>query len=424
MLQLRDYQVQAVEFLLSRDRAMVLAQVGAGKTAIALEAMRQLGGRWLVLAPKRVATDVWPQEIQKWGGSGTAAIDVLNYEMIHKLTSLNIYVGVVFDELTRFKNPSGKRFKMFEKLLKESPGVRYRYGLTGSFTSNGLEDCFGECKIVDQVLLGRAKGAFLQQYFYCVNRDWGEWAPIPGSLEKVMDRIKPATFVLEAKEYQDRLPPLHVVELRCDHGNRKPYEDMRKHYVAELGDKQITALSAAAVSGKLQQMASGFVYDANWSASNPNYDYERRAEWFSPHKFDRLDELLQENQRANTIVVYNFVEELNELRRRYPKAVAVTDNGAIDLWNAGKVEILLVHPKSAGHGIQLQFGGHHLVFLSLPWSQELYEQTIGRIRRSGQTHPCWVYVMLTNKTIDEKIYAALADKKKISEVAMAELMSC
>ena len=226
---------------------MILAPVGAGKTAITLAALDR---RWkagklrrvLILAPKRVCTDVWPVEIPKWSQflspilamgterqrnlafrppaeTGANAV-IMNYENIqwlankmgdHSIAEMG-FDGVVFDELTRLKNPSGKRFKAFEKLVK---GVEYRWGLTGSFTSNGLEDVFGQCKIVDPALLGRTKGAFLQQYFVCINRDFGDWQARKGALEQIMAKIKPATFVLDPGEYKDKLPELRVVETAC-----------------------------------------------------------------------------------------------------------------------------------------------------------------------------------------------------------------
>ena len=131
--------------------------------------------------------------------------------------------------------------------------------------------------------------------------------------------------------------------------------------------------------------------------------------------------MLEENQHANTIIAYAFKEELAELKRRYPKSVTLDDKDAITRWNDGKIEMLLVHPKSAGHGLNLQHGGSKIVFLSLPWSLELYEQTIGRLHRSGQAHDVWCYVMLTNKTVDERIWAALHDKRTLSDIAMEEL---
>ena len=443
MLTLRPYQNDAVTFLYERDRAMILAPVGAGKTAITLTAMAEMkreghAKRWLVVAPKRVCTDVWPVEVAKWAPSlsysiavGTSTqrkaalssssdIVVVNYDNLDKLPQDLAFDGVVFDELTRLKNPSGKRFKAFYKMLDRFP---VRWGLTGSFTSNGLEDVFGQCKVVDEKLLGRAKGAFLQQYFVCINRDFGDWQPRRGALEQVMARIRPATFVLEPGVYKDKLPPCHVVEMRSDM-DRTAYEKMKKDYLVELGGAEITALTAAAVTSKLQQMAGGWVYDTVSEASDKagvfkSYKY---AHWFSTHRFDMLDEILEGNQQDNTIIVYNFVEELAQLKTRYPHLWTLDDGAdVVKRWNDGQIKLLAVHPKSAGHGLNLQYGGNKMVFLSLPWSLELYEQTVGRIHRGGQERDVWVYVMLTNKTIDERIWSALADKRAISEIALEEL---
>jgi SNF2 family DNA or RNA helicase len=404
---------------------MILAPVGAGKTAITLTAMSDMTARghcdrWLVLAPKRVCLSVWPTEVKKWADHlklavavGTPAqrkaafesdadIVVTNYDNIPSIDPTH-FDGIVFDELTRLKNPSGKRFKFLLKILDQ---FQIRWGLTGSFTSNGLEDVFGQCKVVDQALLGRSKGAFLQQYFYCVNRDFGQWEPLPDALPKVMEAIKPATYVLEPGEYKDKLPPLHVVEMRCDM-DMGPYNTMKREFVLELG-QTITAPTAAVVTQKLQQLAGGFVYG------------EAGPEWLSGHKFDMLDDILEENQHANTIVVYNYKEELAELKRRY-KLTTIDEDNAVDNWNAGKIQLLAIHPKSAGHGLNLQFGGNKIVFLSLPWSLELYEQTIGRLHRSGQTRDVWCYVILCNKTIDERIFESLKDKRTLAEIALEEL---
>jgi len=434
-LKLRPYQNEAADFLYERDRAMILAPVGAGKTAITLTAMQDMlaagvAKRFLVLAPKRVCTDVWPVEQLKWAPNvplavavGTpkqrmaalrsdAQIVVSNYDNIATLPTAS-FDAIVFDELTRLKNPSGARFKALK-----IDHINIRWGLTGSFTSNGLEDVFGQCKIVDQALLGRSKGAFMQQYFVLINKDFGEWAPRVGSLAKVMERIKPATYVLDAGDYKDKLPPLHVVEVRCDLDDREPYEKMKKDFQA----LDVTAINAGVVTGKLQQMASGFVYDTRRTASEiaGRFDSTQTAVWFSSHKFDRLEELLDENQHANTILVYQYQEELAEIQRRF-KVTTLDDADAIARWNKGDVRLLAVHPKSAGHGLNLQHGGCHMVFLSLPWSLELYEQTVGRLHRSGQAHAVWVYVMMTNKTIDEKIWGALHDKRAVSDIAMEEL---
>lgn len=437
---LRSYQNEAADFIYEHDRAMVLAPVGAGKTATTLTAMQDaisdgVVKRFLVLAPKRVCTDVWPVERLIWSpyitmavAVGTpeqrlaalnsgASVVVTNYDNLLWLANQKLdFDGVVFDELTRLKNPSGARYKA---LLKVIEPMRVRWGLTGSFTSNGLEDVFGQCKIIDQTLLGRSKGAFMQLYFVLINADYGEWAPRPGSLDRVMQKIKPATYLLEPGEYKDTLPPLHTVEVRCDM-EMTPYNKMKKDFVFE----GITAVNAGVAAGKLQQMASGFVYE---TTKKPHPDKPGKfivtqiPVRFSAHKFDALDDLLDENQRANTIVAYTYQEELAELKRRYPHAVTLDEPDAIQRWNAGRVELLLVHPKSAGHGLNLQHGGCNMVFLSLPWSLELYEQTVGRLHRSGQRHDVWCYVLLTNKTVDEKIWAGLHNKRAVSDIALEAL---
>ncbi len=442
-MKLRDYQELAADFLYENDRAMILAPVGAGKTAITLTAMDDalyngLVNRWLVVAPKRVCTDVWPVEQSKWAPDmklavavgtpkqrkeafeSSAQVVVTNYDNLQSLPDVMDFDGIVFDELTRLKNPSGTRFKALSKVIDP---IKVRWGLTGSFTSNGLEDVFGQCKIIDQQLLGRSKGAFMQKYFILMNKDFGEWAPRVGSLPQVMEVIKPATFVLEAGEYADKLPPCHVIEMRCNMVDRSHYEKMKKDFVVQFEKEQITAMSAAVVTQKLQQMSSGFIYSTETTASTTpgRMNVTQVPIWFSTHKFDLLDELVEENQHANTIIVYNYIEELAELKRRYPHAQTINDTKAIERWNDGKIELLLIHPKSAGHGLNLQHGGCKMVFVSLPWSLELYEQTIGRLHRSGQKHDVWVYILLTNKTIEERILGALKDKRALSDIAMEEL---
>jgi SNF2 family DNA or RNA helicase len=442
-MKLRDYQETAADFLYQHDRAMILAPVGAGKTAITITAMDDMwrngeigGGRWLVVAPKRVCTDVWPTEIAKWGkhlscvvAVGTPAqrkaafadpavsganVVVINYDNLQWLSDVITakgtrkstlkdagFSGIVFDELTKLKNPSGTRFKALLKILHEDT---IRWGLTGSFTSNGLEDVFGQCKIVDQSLLGRAKGAFMQQYFVLVNKDFGDWQPRKGSLEMVMQRIKPATFVLEPGEYKDKLPPLHTVEVNCKM-DMTSYNKMKKDFVLD----DVVAVNAAVVTQKLQQMSSGFLYSDNGPI------------WLSPHKFDRLEELLDENQHANTIIFYSYQEELAELRRRYPHLQTLDAPNAIERWNKGEIELLVAHPASAQFGLNLQFGGNKMVFLSLPWSLINYEQAVGRLHRSGQKNPVWCYVFLTDGTVDHKIWTALHDKLSLSQIALEAL---
>jgi SNF2 family DNA or RNA helicase len=425
---LRPNQIEAVAFLSQIDKGMILAPVGAGKTAITLTAMKEALDtgrvrRFLVIAPKRVCTDVWTIEPAKWAPSLTVSIAVgsyaqrlnafnkpsqvvvTNYETLLSTPPLVGFDGIVFDELTVLKNPSGKRFKALFALIKN---FKVRWGLTGSFTSNGLIDVFGQCKIIDETLLGKTKTAFYQKYFIMLNRGYVEWIAKATSLAEIMEVIKPATYLIDTQEYMDTLPPLNVVRVNCTM-DMKMYNKMKNDFIVQFEDIEFRAMNAAVVVSKLQQMASGFLYSEDETA------------WFSRHKFDRLDEILEENQHANTIIVYNFQAELEELKRRYPKAQTIDQQGVISSWNAGRVELLLVHPKSAGHGLNLQFGGSKMVFLSLPWSLDRYEQTIGRLHRSGQKSAVYCYVLLTDKTVDERIFASLHDKRAISDIALEEL---
>lgn len=444
---LRPYQDEAADFLYSRDRAMILAPVGAGKTAITLTAMQAMiqdghVKRFLVLAPKRVCTDVWRQEGLKWASSifieiaiGTAKnriaafncaanVIVTNYDNLLWLCRerpdlLQGFDGIVFDELTRLKNPSGSRFKALFKVIDL---FKIRWGLTGSFTSNGLEDVFGQCKVVDQSLLGRSKNAFLQQYFVLMNRDYGEWAARPDSLPKIMKTIKPATYLLDAGDYADLMPPLHMVEIKCQM-DMEHYSTMKKDLVVAFPSATAVAINLAVVTGKLQQMSSGFVYHSTTTPSKSpgKFNTSTQSIWFSSHKFDRLEELLAENQRDCTMIFYMYKEELEELKRRYPHAQTLDDPNAVERWNTGQIELLLAHPKSAGHGLNLQHHGNKIVFLSLPWSLEYFEQAIGRIHRSGQKREVWCYILMTENTIDERIYSVLQEKCTLSEIAIAEL---
>jgi SNF2 family DNA or RNA helicase len=440
MYELRPYQEKGADALYANDKIAVLAAVGAGKTAMALTAMWDMirdghAKRWLVLAPKRVATEVWPVERTKWAwglrmavavGSpahrlealmGDHDIVVATYDNIQTLTkeALAGFDGVVFDELTKMKNPSGKRFKALAKMIDIIP---IHWGLTGSFTTNGLEDAYGQCRILGEEILGPYKTHFLNEYFICTNRDFDQWVPKESSFQRVMDRIKPYTFLLENEEYKDKLPPLHIVpvEIKAD---LSVYRKMKHDWKLELDGVEVAAMSAGSLTNKLQQCASGWVYDTKRVPVEVNGMVKLKTvstpHWFSGHKFDRLEEILEENQHAPTLVFYNYVEELEELKRRFPQLQTLDSPNAVDRFNEGKIEILAAHPKSASHGLNLQGTAHHMVFISLPWSLDTYEQAIGRLHRGGQKNEVWVYILRTKGTIDYRLAEVLEEKRVLSE---------
>lgn len=432
MLALRDYQESGADFLYGTNTGMMLAPVGAGKTATALVAMQAalddgVVKRWLVVAPKRVCQHVWAQEAKLWTPSlkikiavgvpqeranafKGSQVTVINYDNLQwlcdthpELLTGNSFAGqvpfdgLILDELTKLKNASGERFKA---LFRHIDQFKVRWGLTGSFTDNGLEDTFGQCKIINRKLLGRTKGAFMQQYFVLIDPATWRYVARPGALQQVMTRIKPAVFLLENHEYKDTLPPLHIVPVPAPlpAAVSDAYAIMKRDYVWN----GIAAQNGGVWTQKLQQLAGGFIYD------------DGDAVVLDMHKLDVLEDILEENQHSHTIVAYWYQEELAQLKAKFPHAKTLDDKNVVEDWNAGKVELLLLHPQSAGHGLNLQYGGCKMVFLSLPWSFELYGQTIGRLHRSGQKHDVWVYVIEAPGTIDGDIMAALKSKRDFS----------
>jgi len=447
MPKLRDYQEDGADFLFAHDWAMMLAPVGAGKTAVAITAMaaaidEKLVKRWLVFAPRRVATTVWAPEIALWAPHLTVAVAVgtpqerrnaieraktdvlvINYDNIQWLFEQYpdywYDYGVVFDELTKVKNAAGKRAK---EVYTASEQFALRWGLTGSFTSEGIEDIHGQCKVITTKMLGRSKGAFLQKYFIPIDPKRGQWLPRASSFREVMDAVRPYAYVLDPGQYTSILPPIHFVNVEVETDLTK-YHKMRRNLAVDMDGTEVIAANAGVMSQKLRQLSSGFIYNS-WKEPDPTrpgeFIHHQVPILDSLHKIDALEDLLIENQRANTLIIYNFDEELVQLKLRFPDAVEI-DEKNIALWNQGKINKMLLHPKSGGHGLNLQFGGCHIVWLSLPWSLEEYEQVNGRLHRSGQKHDVWVYHILTVGTIDTRILGSLGDKRALSNLVIEEL---
>lgn len=446
---LRKYQEEASDFLFSHDYAMLLAPMGAGKTAAGIDAMEGtldegIVTRWLVIGTHRICTEVWPVELPKWGPRLTFAVAVgtpaeraaaveadtdiliINYEnlpwLIDKYPDLGNCDGCLYDELTKVKNQGGKRAKAIASRIEQ---VKVRWGFTGSFSSEGLEDVHGQCKAIHPRILGRSKEAFRQRFFIPINRKLGQWMPRPDAFGKVMDLVKPYAYMLDPGEYTDTLPPIHYVPVKIAFQS-PAYRDMLRSLAVQVPDGPLIAAPNEGVAlQKLQQLTGGFIYES-WREPHPEtpgkFIDRHRPHILGPNlKIERLKEIFDENQRTPTLVAYQFETELQHLKEAFPFAWTIDQPGAVEAWNAGRVPMLLLHPKSAAHGLNLQDGGHVVVWLTLPWSLELYEQLNARVHRSGQKHPVWVYILCAEGTIDERILGALADKKTIKEFIMEEV---
>lgn len=443
------YQQYAIDFILSHPVAAVLLDMGLGKTVITLTAIQQLMhdrfevSRVLVIAPLRVASMTWPAELQCWDhlsdlsyavATGTpqqrraavqarADITIINRENLPWLVSSGLrldYDMLVIDELSSFKNPQTRRFKAFMKLRPHATRV---VGLTGTPSSNGLMDLFAEYRCLDMgERLGRFIGRYRDMYFTPDRRNGNiiySYKPRPGAQEQIYERIRDITVSMKA---MDHLPMPELISnsypVSLSTPERKQYNTLCEDLVLRLNDSVIanqsadwcgnpssliTASNAAALSTKLCQLANGCIYSDDGKPVS-----------FHSRKLDALEDLLS-SATSPVLVAYWFRHDLARIRERLfslgiPFA-ELTSPAAISRWNAGSLPVGLIHPASAGHGLNLQSGGHHLIWYSLTWSLELYEQANARLWRQGQTSRTVVIThIITEGTIDERILKALSAK--------------
>lgn len=431
-----DYQKYATEYIESHPEAAVFLDMGLGKTSITLTALNNLlfdyfdVHRILVIAPLRVARNTWSDEIEKWDhlhnltfaiavGSEKerlealkkqADITMINREnlqwLIEKSGQPFEYDMVVIDELSSFKNHQAKRFKA---LMKVRPKVKRIVGLTGTPSSNGLMDLFAEFKILDMgVRLGRFIGQYRNTYF---NPDKVNgpivysYKPLPGAEDAIYEKISDITISMKAADHL-KMPELvntkYMVHL--SEKEKKKYEDMKAKLVLELPEGEITAANAASLSGKLSQMANGAVYADNESIL-PIHD----------RKLDALEDIIESANGKPLLIAYWFKHDLIRIEQRLTEKKIpfqkLDSDASMKMWNKGELPVALIHPASAGHGLNLQSGGSTLVWFGITWSLELYQQTVARLYRQGQSsRTVTVIHILTQGTVDEKIMKALAEK--------------
>lgn len=431
-----EYQRYAAEYIKAHPAAAVFLACGLGKTSITLTAVNDLMfdsfeiHRALVVAPIRVASFSWPAEIEKWDhlaglkysvAVGTAAerlaalkrqadIYLINRENVQWLISESgipfDFDMVVIDELSSFKNHQTKRFKA---LMKVRPKVKRIVGLTGTPSSNGLMDLWAEFRLLD---MGERLGRFLGQYrtsYFRPDKQNGQvvfsYKPLPGAEKQIYSKISDITISMKSTDHL-RMPELvdsrYTVYL--SEAEREKYEELKKDLVLQLPDGEITVANAASLSGKLSQMADGAVYT---DAGETIAIHEK--------KLDALEDIIEAAYGRPVLVAYWFRHDLERITERLQKLkipyARLDTDGSIRKWNAGEIPVALIHPASAGHGLNLQGGGNTLVWFGLTWSLELYQQTVARLWRQGQeSETVVVQHIITKGTIDERIMKALSEK--------------
>lgn len=431
-----EYQKYAIEFIKKNPIAAILLDMGMGKTSIVLSALNELMydsfevTKVLIIAPLRVARNTWSDEIKKWDhlngirysivvGTAAERLEALKVDAdIYIINRENVpwliedsgmafdYDCVVVDELSSFKNWQAKRFKA---LMKVRPKIRRIVGLTGTPSSNGLMDLFAEFKVLD---MGERLGRFISQYrvnYFKPDRMNGPiiytYKLLPGAEERIYDRISDITISMKATDYLD-MPELISNEYKVylDDDERSKYEEMKDELVLQLPGGEITAANAASLSGKLSQLANGAIYDDDGSVNA-----------FHERKLDALEDLIESANGKPILVAYWFKHDLARITERLNKLKVVFEkldsDKSIEKWNAGELQVGLIHPASAGHGLNLQSGGNVIVWFGITWSLELYQQTIARLWRQGQTSGTVTVIhIVTEDTVDERILKALEAK--------------
>ncbi|HFE0912527.1 TPA: SNF2-related protein [Streptococcus agalactiae] len=436
-LSLHDYQEVTKDFIIRPPYAAVILDMGMGKTATTLSAINELMfdryevSKVLVIAPLRVANTVWSDEIEQWEELrhlryakivGTpkqrraaleqdADIYIVNREilpwLVQQCSPYFKWDMVVIDELSSFKSWQSKRFKAF---MAMRPYMKRVVGLTGTPSSNGLMDLFAEFKVIDSgERLGRFIGEYRSRYFDEGRRNGNivyEYIPMDYAECQIYDKIDDITISMKAMDYLD-MPEListkkvvHLTDKETDN-----YKRFKKDYVlSDLEDGEVTAANAASLSNKLVQMANGAVYSDDHQVVS-----------LHDQKLDTLEDIIEAANGEPVLVAYWFKHDLQRIEERLAKlkvqGTVLKTEQDIREWNKGNIRVGLLHPASAGHGLNLQKGGHHLVWFGLTWSLELYQQTNARLWRQGQqAETVVIQHIVTEGTIDEEILKALENK--------------
>ena len=435
-----NYQSYAIDYIETHPIAAVLLDMGLGKTVISLTAIADLlfdsfeAHRILVVAPLRVARDTWPAEISKWQHlkhltyavavgtvkerkaalSAGADITIINRENLGWLIDSSGYEFdydmVIIDELSSFKNHKSKRF---QSLMKVRPKVKRIIGLTGTPSSNGLMDLWAEFKLLD---FGERLGRFITHYrnnYFIPDKRNGEiiysYKPMPYAEDAIYRKISDITISMKSTDHL-QMPELITsqYEVQLSEEEEQRYEELKADFILELPEGEITAANAASLTGKLSQLANGAIYDD-----------EGNIVEFQDRKLDALEDIIESANGKPLLVAYWFKHDLQRIKKRFDVREIKTSKDIID-WNNGDIPVAVIHPASAGHGLNLQAGGSTLVWFGLTWSLELYQQTNARLWRQGQSSGTVVIEhIITKGTIDERILKALS-LKEVSQNALID----
>ena len=427
-----EYQEYATKFIEENEESAVFLECGLGKSVITLTAIKNLMAlgevsRVLVVAPLRVGKTTWPEEIGKWDhlagltyavaiGSvaerlsavkAKADITIINRENVEWLIDKSgmpfDYDMLVIDELSSFKSFKAKRFKA---LLKVRPQITRVVGLTGTPSSNGLMDLWAEFRLLD---LGERLGRYITRYrlaYFTPDKRNAQvvfsYKPLPGAEERIYDKIDDITISMRASDYL-KLPSLVMNTVVVEMGDKEKeiYDNLCDDMVVSLGESEIDAVNAASLSNKLLQMANGAVYGE-----------EQSVHHIHDEKLNALEDLIESANGKPVLVAYWFKHDLARIKAKFPFVREIKTDADIRAWNRGEIEVGVIHPASAGHGLNLQTGGSTLIWFGLTWSLELYQQTNARLYRQGQKNTVVIHHIVTKGTIDERVLKALEKKEK------------
>lgn len=437
---LRKYQLDLVNAIKKQDKLLLAVDMGLGKTISVLTAIEEMPEvkKILIVAPLRVAKFTWPDELKNWEHLkdityttiiGTpkqrekainedVRVYIINRENLNWLyENANInFDMVVMDESSSLKAAKMKTktgtLTRYAALLKLSENSKKIVFLTGTPTSNGLQDLFGQIYPLDQNVLGKSKNKFLQEYFLNVSRDpnYAIWQAKRGSFEVVMEKIKDLVIKMKTEDFlqlPDFLQIDKVIEL--DKKELDLYNKLSNDFILNINnDNEIVAENKAVLIGKLLQFATGCVYVDD--LENAPIVNKRTYNIFHTKKYDALEDLIEENDTDNFLIFYNYQHELAELQSRFKDVRLLKTEQDLKDWNDGKIKIFACHPASAGHGLNLQHGGSLMVWLSLPWSLELYQQANKRLHRSGQKNTVRCFHLIVKDTVEQYVVKILNNK--------------